>query len=86
MLGVVGMGQLKSSRWNSGEWCGLAMACEYLIRASPQHLRPASLREYGNLPKGEDGRVRDEQVDPRTRNYHALTEVPPADDEMEYEP
>ena len=58
----------------------------YLIRASPQHLRPASLREYGNLPKGEDGRVRDEQIDPRVRNFHALTDVPPGNDDSEYEP
>ena len=58
----------------------------YLIRASPQHLRSASLREYRALPKGDDGLVRDEVIDPRTRNYHALTDIPPADHETEYEP
>jgi hypothetical protein len=59
----------------------------YLIRASPQHLRPASLREYRHLPRHEDGRVRDEQIDPRSRNYYPLTDVPPVDDnESAYEP
>ena len=59
----------------------------YLIRASPQHLRPASLREYRLLPRHEDGRVRGEQIDPRSRNYYPLTDVPPVDDnESAYEP
>ena len=57
----------------------------YLIRASPQHLRPASLREYRALPRGDDGQVRDEEIGPRTRNFHALSDVPPMDEE-EYEP
>eukprot|EP00435_Cladocopium_sp_Y103_P032161 s399_g8.t1 len=57
----------------------------YLIRASPQHLRLASLREYGALPKGDDGRVKDESIDPRNRNYCPLTDVPPEDD-TDYEP
>jgi hypothetical protein len=57
----------------------------YLIRASPQHLRPASLREYRALPRDVDGRVRDEVIDPKTRNFHALTDVPP-DDVTDYEP
>ena len=58
----------------------------YLIRASPQHLRPASLREYRALPRNQHGEVVDEVIDPKTRNYHALTDVPQDDDENEYEP
>eukprot|EP00435_Cladocopium_sp_Y103_P038988 s374_g10.t1 len=57
----------------------------YLIRASPQHLRPASLREYKALPRDQHGRVMDETIDPKTRNFHSLTDVPP-DDETNYEP
>ena len=62
----------------------------YLIRASPQHLRPASMREYHALPKDDQGNVRDEQVSTRTRNYIDLDELPPAvgsvDDDDGYEP
>ena len=62
----------------------------YLIRASPQHLRPASMREYHALPKDDQGNVRDEQVSTRTRNYIDLDELPPVvgstDDDDGYEP
>lgn len=62
----------------------------YLIRASPQHLRPASMREYHALPRDDQGNVRDEQVSTRTRNYVDLDELPPAvgsmDDDDGYEP
>ena len=58
----------------------------YLIRASPQHLRPASLREYHALPKDSSGRVLDETVSPQARNFHALTDVPPIDEASMYEP
>ena len=41
-----------------------------LIRASPEQLRPASLREYQRLPKGGDGIVLDEQ--PHGRGFVSL--------------
>ena len=45
-----------------------------LIRASPNQVRPASLREYMNLPKGDDGQVMDEK--PQGRNYVELVGDP----------
>ena len=57
----------------------------YLIRASPQHLRPASLREYRALPRDTDGRVRDERIDPKTKNYVALDDTP-SEDSFSYAP
>ena len=38
-----------------------------VIRASPEHIRPASLREYANLPRDENGEVRDEK--PQGRGF-----------------
>lgn len=38
-----------------------------VIRASPEHVRPASLREYVNLPRDENGEVKDER--PQGRGY-----------------
>eukprot|EP00435_Cladocopium_sp_Y103_P048495 s2024_g14.t1 len=45
-----------------------------LIRASPEQLRPASLREFSRLPRDAEGRVRDEK--PEGRNYLELDEIP----------
>eukprot|EP00435_Cladocopium_sp_Y103_P009141 s696_g2.t1 len=72
-----------NSRIERGRWFGPAqvVAVEQkrvvwlshlgrLIRASPNQIRPASLREYLNLPKGQDGEVRDEE--PQGRNYLEL--------------
>ena len=36
--------------------------CGRLIRASPEHLRPASLREYHLLPRDDQGDVMDEKL------------------------
>ena len=52
----------------------------YLIRASPQHLRPASMREYQALPRDSHGNVRDEEISSRTRNFVSLDEDPPDED------
>jgi hypothetical protein len=61
-----------------------------LIRASPQHLRPASMREYHALPRDDYGRVKDEQITSKARNYVELEELPPAvvsaDGDESYEP
>ena len=54
-----------------------------LIRASPEQLRPASLREYHRLPKGVDGSVIDER--PKGKGYLELQDVPEVDD-FEYSP
>ena len=45
-----------------------------LVRASPEQIRPASLREYSNLPQNSDGQVIDEK--PQGRNYLELDDVP----------
>eukprot|EP00435_Cladocopium_sp_Y103_P075770 s178_g64.t1 len=45
-----------------------------IIRASPEHLRPASLREYAHLPRDPLGNVIDEK--PQGRGYVELTGVP----------
>ena len=45
-----------------------------LIRASPEQLRPASLREFAHLPRDADGKVRGEQ--PRGRGYVELDGLP----------
>ena len=36
--------------------------CGQLIRASPEHLRPASLREFAGLPRDSRGSVQDERL------------------------
>jgi hypothetical protein len=38
------------------------------------------------LPKDSEGRVIYETISPQTPNFHALTDVPPADDVSTYEP
>ena len=57
----------------------------YLIRASPQHLRPASMREYMTLPRNASGEVKDEEISSRARNFVDLEEMPTEEDQ-EYEP
>ena len=49
-----------------------------LVRASPEQLRPASLREYVMLPKDDQGQVKDEV--PRGKGYVELSENPPESD------
>eukprot|EP00435_Cladocopium_sp_Y103_P056318 s71_g19.t1 len=49
-------------------------------RALLRRSRPGSV----DFEKGDW--VRDEVIDPRTRNFHALTDVPPMDEETNYEP
>eukprot|EP00435_Cladocopium_sp_Y103_P042043 s45_g11.t1 len=58
-----------------------------LIRASPEQLRPASLREYQRLPKDGEGKVMDEK--PQGRGYIELGDsVPDLEDSqsMAYSP
>eukprot|EP00435_Cladocopium_sp_Y103_P042279 s1426_g11.t1 len=45
-----------------------------LIRASPEQLRPASLCEFSQLPRDEEGRIMDEK--PEGRNYVELQGIP----------
>ena len=57
----------------------------YLIRASPQHLRPASMREYMALPRDSSGVVRNEEISSKARNFVLLDDLPTVEDH-EYEP
>ena len=57
----------------------------YLIRASPEHLRPASMREYQALPRNSEGMVENEKISTRTRNFVTLDEIP-SPSEFEYSP
>ena len=57
----------------------------YLIRASPQHLRPASMREYMALPRDSSGVVRNEEISSKARNFVSLDDLPTVEDH-EYEP
>ena len=50
-----------------------------LVRASPEQLRPASLREFTQLPRDSNGEVVDEK--PQGRNFLELLDVP--DENME---
>ena len=76
-----------NSRIERGRWHGPAqvVAVEHkrivwlshlgrLIRASPNQVRPASLREYVNLPRDDDGQVMDDK--PQGRNYVELVGDP----------
>lgn len=45
-----------------------------IIRASPEQLRPASLREYQKLPRDDSGNVLDEH--PEGRGYLELEDIP----------
>ena len=56
----------------------------YLIRASPQHLRSASMREFQKLLRDSLGNVKNEEISSKTRNFVALDEDPPSD--FEYSP
>ena len=75
------------SRLVKGRWHGPAQVisvergkivwvshCGRLIRASPQHLRPASLREYSRIPKGSDGLALDET--PLGKGFIELDDFP----------
>ena len=55
--------------------------CGRLIRASPEHLRPASLREYHLLPRNESGEVVEEKLieERGPREFVDLDELPEAD-------
>ena len=55
--------------------------CGRLIRASPEHLRPASLREYHLLPRNESGEVVEERLieERGPREFVDLDELPEAD-------
>ena len=54
-----------------------------IVRASPQQLRPASLREYMKLPRDEHGRVVDER--PKDDRYIVLDEDPPVEEDARSE-
>ena len=92
-----------NSRICRGRWYGPAqvIAIEHkrvvwlshlgrLVRASPEQIRPASLREYSNLPRNSEGQVVDEK--PQGRNYLELEDIPEGEeglrgsDENEYSP
>ena len=81
---------LGNKRVERGRWHGPAQViategvkvlwlshCGRLIRASPEHVRPASLREYPMLPRDSEGRVRNEEMDRRgPRSFIQLDEAP----------
>ena len=48
----------------------------YLVRASPQQLRPASLREHLELRRDSSGRIMDEQIKTACKNYVQLEGIP----------
>ena len=51
------------------------------MRASPQQLRPASLREHLELRRDVSGRIMDEQIKPACKNFVQLEGVPEEEDE-----
>ena len=76
--------QRGNSRTDRGRWYGPGQVFQvegtrviwishggYLIRASPEQIRPASLREYGALPRNAEGRVIPEEVR-HGRNFISL--------------
>ena len=48
----------------------------YLVRASPQQLRPASTREHLGLPRDVSGKIVDEVVKTSCKNYVQLDQYP----------
>eukprot|EP00435_Cladocopium_sp_Y103_P063936 s917_g25.t1 len=88
-------GNLKGDR---GRWYGpgQVVVCEnkkviwishggYLIRASPQQLRPASMREFKTLDRDKDGRVRDIGISPQCKNFVDLGDDNPENNETPVE-
>ena len=59
--------------------------CGRLIRASPEQIRPASLREFQCLPRDEEGRVRDERLiqGQGPRSFEVLEGVPDVSGDVE---
>ena len=59
--------------------------CGRLIRASPEQIRPASLREFQCLPRDEEGRVRDERLiqGQGPRSFEILEGVPDVSGDVE---
>ena len=56
----------------------------YLIRASPEQVRPVSLREYAQLKRNADGTVQSEAISSSARNFRDLTaEGSPVNPELE---
>ena len=53
----------------------------YLVRASPQQLRPASIREHLELRRDVSGRIMDEQIKPACKNFVQLEGVPEEEEE-----
>ena len=43
----------------------------YLIRASPQQIRPASMREFHAITRDSGGRIAEPVINPRCRNFVA---------------
>ena len=52
----------------------------YLVRASPQHLRPASLREHCLLPRDSSGKIVPEKIRSGCKNYLHLEGIPEEQD------
>ena len=57
----------------------------YLIRASPEHLRPASMREFSSLPRDSHGSIQHEVISSKGKNFISLDDLPSPDDFV-YEP
>ena len=90
--------QKGNNRIERGRWYGPAqvVAVEHkrvvwlshlgrLVRASPEQIRPASLREYSNLPRGEDNQIKNEE--PKGKSFVDLNgepeDFPPREGETE---
>ena len=55
----------------------------YLIRASPQQVRPASLREFRTIQRGPEGTIEVPQINSQCRNFVDLSAGSPAQDQTE---
>ena len=57
----------------------------YLIRASPQQIRPASMREFRAISRSLGGNVHGIRVDPKCKNFVDLGNHEPPVDEIEHD-
>ena len=92
-IGDIVKGNLKGDR---GRWYGPGQVvvnesqkviwishAGYLIRASPQQVRPASLQEFRTLQRGPEGKIDAPQVNSQCRNFVDLSAESPAEDHPE---
>ena len=68
-----GPGQIITMESNKIAWISHG---GYLIRASPQQVRPASLREHARLPRDINGRIVPEAIREGCKNFVSLEGIP----------